>query len=80
MKDPSIMNDAVMNQRTERVLFVWLLLTGLFGVLIGLPLTLAVLRDNPSTGWWWEAAGDLLFFIPASAAARLEKRSGSGQR
>jgi hypothetical protein len=62
------MNDAVMDQRTDRVLFVWLLLTGWFGVLAGLPWTLAVLRDYPSTGWWWEAAGDLLFFMPASAA------------
>jgi hypothetical protein len=60
------MNDAVMNHRTERVLFVWLLLTGWFGVLAGLPWTLAVLRDYPSTGWWWEAAGDFLFIIPAS--------------
>ena len=80
MKNPSIMDDAVMNQRTERVLFVGLLLTGLFGVLIGLPWTLAVLRDNPSTGWWWEAAGDLLFFIPASAAVGvwLGKKVGLG--
>lgn len=74
------MNNAVINQRTDRVLFVWLLLTGWFGVLVGLPWTLAVLRDNPSTGWWWEAAGDLLFFIPASAAAGvwLGKKVGLG--
>jgi hypothetical protein len=79
MKNPSIMNDAVMNQRTERVLFVWLLLTGLFGVLIGLPWTLAVLRDNPSTAWWWEAAGSLLFLIPASAVGVwLGKKVGLG--
>jgi hypothetical protein len=80
MKDLSIMNDAVMNQRTDRVLFVWLLLTGWFGVLAGLPWTLAVLRDYPGTGWWWEAAGDLLFFIPASAAVGvwLGKKVGLG--
>lgn len=75
----SIMNGAVMNQRTDRVLFVWLLLTSLFGVLMGLPWTLAVLRDNPSTGWWWEAAGSLLFLIPASAAGVwLGKKVGLG--
>jgi hypothetical protein len=80
MKNLSIMNNAVINQRTDRVLFVWLLLTGWFGVLVGLPWTLAVLRDNPSAGWWWEAAGDLLFFIPASAAAGvwLGKKVGLG--
>ena len=75
-----MMNDTVMNPRTDRVLFVWLLLTGWFGVLVGLPWTLAVLRDYPSTGWWWEAAGDLLFFIPASAAVGvwLGKKVGLG--
>jgi len=46
------MTDFVMNPRIERVLFVWLILTGLFGVLIGLPWTLVVLRDYPGTGWW----------------------------
>jgi hypothetical protein len=72
--------DTVMNQRTDRVLFVWLLLSGWFGVLMGLPWTLAVLRDYPGTGWWWEAAGDLLFFIPASAAVGvwLGKKVGLG--
>jgi hypothetical protein len=57
-----------MDHGTDRVLFIWLLLAGWFGVLVGLPWTLAVLRDYSSTGWWWEAAGDLLFFIPASVA------------
>ena len=74
------MNDTVMNQRTDRVLFVWLLLSGWFGVLMGLPWTIAVLRDYPGTGWWWEAAGDLLFFVPASAAVGvwLGKKVGLG--
>jgi hypothetical protein len=69
-----------MNQRADRVLFVWLLLSGWFGVLMGLPWTLAVLRDYPGTGWWWEAAGDLLFFVPASTAAGvwLGKKVGLG--
>ena len=75
-----MMNDAVMDQRTDRVLFVWLLLAGWFGVLVGLPWTLAVLRDYPGTGGWWEAAGDFLFFIPVSAAAGvwLGKKVGLG--
>jgi hypothetical protein len=74
------MNDTVMDQRTDRVLFVWLLLSGWFGVLMGLPWTLAVLGDYPGTGGWWEAAGDLLFFIPASAAVGvwLGKKVGLG--
>lgn len=80
MKDTPIMNDAVMNQKTDRLLFVWLLLTGWFGALMGLPWTLAVLRDYPSTAWWWEAAGDALFYIPASAAIGvwLGKKVGLG--
>jgi hypothetical protein len=80
MKDPSIRNDAVTNPRSDRVLFVWLLLTGWFGVLMGLPWTLAVLRNKPGTGWWWEAAGDALFYIPASAAIGvwLGKKVGLG--
>lgn len=80
MKNPSMMNDPVMDPRTDRVLFVWLLLTGWFGVLAGLPWRLAVLRDYPGTGWWWEGAGDALFFIPASAAVGvwLGKRVGLG--
>ena len=74
------MNDKVMNPRTDRVLFAWLLLIGWLGVLAGLPWTLAVLRDYPGTGWWWEAAADALFFIPASAAAGvwLGKKVGVG--
>ena len=74
------MNDVVMGPRTDRVLFVWLLLTGWFGVLAGLPWTLAVLRDHPGTAWWWEAAGDALFYIPASAAIGvwLGKKVGLG--
>lgn len=80
MKKLSILNDGAINPRTDRVLFVWLLLTGWFGVLAGLPWTLAVIRDYPSTGWWWEAAGDLLFFVPASSAvgAWLGKKVGLG--
>jgi len=69
-----------MNPRTDRVLFLWVLLSGVLGVLMGVPWTLAVLRDYPGTGWWWEAAEDLFFFIPASAAIGvwLGKKVGLG--
>ena len=68
-----------MNQRTDRMLFAWLYLSGLFGVLLGLPWTLAVLRDKPSMGWWWEAAGDFFFLMAASAAGVwLGKKVGLG--
>jgi hypothetical protein len=74
------MNGEVMDPRSDRALFGWLLLAGWFGVLAGLPWTLAVLRDHPSTGWWWEAAWDALLFIPASAAVGvwLGKKVGLG--
>lgn len=73
------MNDAETDRKTDRRLFVWLLLTGVFGALAGVPWTLAVLRDNPSTGWW-EAAGDIFIVIPASAAVGvwLGKKVGLG--
>jgi len=75
-----MMNDAVMDQRTDRPLFLWILLAGWSGVLLGVPWTLAVLRDMTGTAWWWEAAGDALFFIPASAAVGvwLGKKAGLG--
>ncbi|MBM3310192.1 MAG: hypothetical protein FJY80_01660 [Candidatus Aminicenantes bacterium] len=68
-----------MNLRTDKALFVWILLAGWFGVLMGVPWTLAVLRDRPGTGWWWEAAIDLFLLIPASAAGVwLGKKVGLG--
>ena len=73
----------MLNQRTDSVLFGWLLLASLFGVLAGLPWTLAVLRDYPGTAWWWEGAFDLVFLTAASAAGTwLGKRVdlGSGLR
>lgn len=72
-----------MNQRTDRVLFGWLLLVSFFGVLAGVPWTLAVLRGYPGTAWWWEGAYSLSFCITASAAGTwLGKRVdlGSGLR
>lgn len=67
------------DQKVDAALFLWLLLASLLGVLAGLPWTLAVLRDHPGTGWWWEAAGSLLFLVPASAAGVwLGKKVGLG--
>jgi hypothetical protein len=39
------MSGLVADQRTDKVLFVWLLLVGLFGSLIGVPYTVAGLMD-----------------------------------
>ena len=60
------MIDPVTNQRTDRVLFVWLLLAGLFGSLIGVPWAIAVLRD-PASVWLSAVVEVLLFITPASA-------------
>jgi hypothetical protein len=38
--------DTVMSQGVDRALFLWLLLTSLFGVLAGMPWTVAVLGDS----------------------------------
>jgi hypothetical protein len=67
-------NDLVTDQRTNRVLFVWLLVAGLFGSLIGVPWAIAVLRDSAAGGpadpgvvWLWAVAEALLLLAPASA-------------
>lgn len=54
-----------MNQRTDRVFFVWLLLASLFGALISVPWAVAVTRD-PGTAWRL-AGSSLLQLVPASA-------------
>jgi membrane protease YdiL (CAAX protease family) len=59
------MNDAVMNQRTDRVLFVWLLFASLFGALIGVPWAMAASGD-PATAWRL-AGSSLLQLVPACA-------------
>ena len=72
-----------MSQKADSVLFGWLLLASLFGVLAGVPWTPAVLRDRPGTEWWWEGAFSLVFLVGASAARTwLGKRVdlGSGLR
>ena len=74
------MDDPVTNQRTDRVLFMWLFLAGLFGSLIGVPWAIAVSRD-PAT-MWLSAAVEVLFFLaPASAVGVwLGKKVGLGSR
>ena len=63
-----------MDKTTDRVLFVWLFLTGLVGSLIGVPYTIAVLMDpaaggpiDPRTMWLSALAEALLLLAPASA-------------
>ena len=76
------------DQRTDRVLFVCLLLAGLFGSLIGVPYTIAVLMDPAAGGpvdarvaWLSAVAEALLFLAPASAVGVwLGKRVGLGPR
>lgn len=74
------MNDNVVKDRTVKVLFIWLLIVGWFGVLMGMPWTFAVLRDTSSTVWWREGMIDFLFFIPLSTASGVlpGKKAGLG--
>lgn len=75
------MNDIAMNQKTDRVLFVWLLLASLFGALIGVPWAVAVTRD-PATAWRL-AGSSLLQLVPACAVGVWLGRKvvlGSGLR
>jgi hypothetical protein len=82
------MNDRATNRRTDRVLFLWLLLASLFGSLIGVPWTLAVLRHpaaggpaDPRAAWLLAAAEALVFLAPASAIGLwLGKRVDLGPR
>lgn len=80
MRIPSNMKNAMVPERADKVLFIWLLLAGWFGVLIGVPWTIAVLRGYPGTEWWWEGAIDFLFFIPISASVGvwIGKKVGLG--
>jgi hypothetical protein len=74
------MDDPATHQRSDRVLFVWLLVAGLIGVLIGVPWTIAILRD-PATVWLSAAAELLLFLTPASAVGVwLGTKVGLGSR
>jgi hypothetical protein len=59
---------------------VWLLLSGLFGSLIGVPWTIAILRDSATV--WLSAVVEVLFFLtPASAVGVwLGKKVDLGSR
>ena len=79
-------SDLKMGKTTDRVLFVWLLFTGLLGSLIGVPYTISVLMDPAAGGpidprlAWLSAIGEaLLFLAPASAIGIwLGKQTGMG--
>jgi hypothetical protein len=74
--------------KTDRVLFVWLLLVGMLGSLVGVPYTIAVLMDPAAGGpidprsVWLSAVGEVfLFLAPASAiGVWLGKKVGLGPR
>ena len=56
------------DQSTDRVLFGWLLLASLLGVLLGVPATIAVLGDpDPPRIWLNVGMEFLLLLVPASA-------------
>ncbi len=82
------MNDPVTNQRTDGILFVWLLIAGLLGSLMGVPYTIAVLMDPAAGGpidpqaVWLSALAEAVFFLaPASAVGIwLGKKVGLGPR
>ncbi len=84
----SDVNGLVAYRRTDSVLFVWLLLAGLFGSLIGVPYTVAVLMDPAAGGpvdpraVCLSALAEALFFLaPASAVGVwLGKRVDLGPR
>jgi membrane protease YdiL (CAAX protease family) len=70
----------VTNQRTSRWLFVLLLLASMLGSLMGVPWSIAVLRD-PASVWLLVVVGVLFFLTPASAVGVwLGKKVGLGSR
>ena len=76
------------SHRNDKVLFVWLLLAGLLGSLVGVPYTIAVLMDPAAGGpvdprlVWLSALVEALFLLaPASAVGVwLGKQVGLGPR
>jgi hypothetical protein len=81
-------NGPTAHKSTDRRLFLWLLLAGLFGSLIGVPYTVAVLMDpaaggpvDPRTAWLSALVEALFLLAPASAAGVwLGERVGLGPR
>jgi hypothetical protein len=71
------MNDQIINQRTDRALFVWLLLAGSIGSLIGAPWSIAILQDSATV--WLSVVVEILLLAAASAVGVwLGKRVGLG--
>lgn len=59
------MDNSLTNQRVDRVLFIWLFMAGLLGVLAGIPWSISVLNDTSAV--LWSSLVELLLFItPAS--------------
>jgi len=74
------MVDPVINKSNNRVLFVWLLVAGVVGSLIGAPWSMAILQDS-STVWRSVVMEILLFLAPASVVGVwLGKKVGLGTR
>jgi hypothetical protein len=82
------LNEPMTSHRNDRMLFVWLLLAGLLGSLVGVPYTIAVLMDPAAGGpvdprlVWLSALAEALFLLaPASAAGVwLGNKVGLGPR
>ena len=71
------MAEPVENQKAYIILFIWLSIAGLFGILVGVPWSLSVLEDS-ETIWVSAVAEFLLFLLPASAVGVwLGKKSDS---
>jgi CAAX amino terminal protease family. len=82
------MNKLMTSQSTDRTLFVWLLLAGLLGTLVGVPFSIAVLDDpaaggpvNPQRIWLGAVIEALFLLAPASAVGVwVGKKTGLGPR
>ena len=68
------------NKKTDRALFIWLLFAGMFGTLIGVPSSIAILKDTFTV--WLSAVVEILFFLTPACAAGvwLGKKVGLGSR
>jgi len=86
-EEPDV-NDLLTRQRTDRILYVCLLLAGLLGIMVGVPYTIAVLMDPAAGGpvdprvVWLSAVAEALFLLaPASAVGVwLGEKVGLGPR
>jgi membrane protease YdiL (CAAX protease family) len=82
------MNEVATNQKTDRVLFVWLVIAGLTGSLIGVPWAMAVIRNPFALGAgdpqaiWLSVAVEALILLPLASAVGvwLGRKVGLGPR